>query len=383
MSGMKRIASLLVISATAACASGSGTRMAASPAAPGREYVVYVASESADEVSRVVFGPSGARVESDRAVGMMPADIDGPHGLALSPSGDFYYVTIAHGTPYGTLWKIATETDSVVGTVPLGLFPATVEVTPDGQYAFVVNANFHGDHVPSSVSKVYLPSMTEVARTETCVMPHGSRINPQGTKQYSGCMMDDLLVEVDVGTGEVSRYFSVAPGREGPVESYPPRGMDHAMHEGGTVCSPTWAQPGANGERVYVACNKSNEVLEIDVADWTVTRRFATGANPYNLAVSPDGRYLLATLKNREAPATEVIELASGRTVAQVPNTTVLPHGVVVSPDSRYAFVSVEGVGAEPGKVDVIDLRSLERVGSVGVGQQAGGIAFLGMGPGE
>jgi DNA-binding beta-propeller fold protein YncE len=51
-------------------------------------------------------------------------------------------------------------------------------------------------------------------------------------------------------------------------------------------------------------------------------------------------------------------------------------HGVVVSPDSRYAFVSVEGVGAEPGKVDVYDLRALARVASVAVGQQASGIAF-------
>ena len=34
------------------------------------------------------------------------------------------------------------------------------------------------------------------------------------------------------------------------------------------------------------------------------------------------------------------------------------------------------GVGAEPGAVDVIDLRTLARVASVDVGQQAGGIDF-------
>jgi DNA-binding beta-propeller fold protein YncE len=48
----------------------------------------------------------------------------------------------------------------------------------------------------------------------------------------------------------------------------------------------------------------------------------------------------------------------------------------VISPDSRYAFVTQEGVGAEPGAVDVIDLRTLARVASVDVGQQAGGIDF-------
>ena len=38
--------------------------------------------------------------------------------------------------------------------------------------------------------------------------------------------------------------------------------------------------------------------------------------------------------------------------------------------------MSIEGKGAEPGKVDAYDLEKLELVGSVEVGQQAGGIIF-------
>jgi hypothetical protein len=62
--------------------------------------------------------------------------------------------------------------------------------------------------------------------------------------------------------------------------------------------------------------------------------------------------------------------------VAQITNSTTVAHGVVVSGDSRYAFVTSEGVGAQPGKVDVYDLRSRTRVGTADVGQQASGIAF-------
>jgi hypothetical protein len=51
-------------------------------------------------------------------------------------------------------------------------------------------------------------------------------------------------------------------------------------------------------------------------------------------------------------------------------------HGVIVSPDNRYAFVSVEGIGGEPGTVDAIDLGRLEKVGSADIGKQAGGISF-------
>ena len=59
-----------------------------------------------------------------------------------------------------------------------------------------------------------------------------------------------------------------------------------------------------------------------------------------------------------------------------VQSSTTITHGVAITPDSRFALVSVEGVGAEPGKVDIYDLRTLQRVGEVEVGQQAGGIVF-------
>jgi hypothetical protein len=54
-----------------------------------------------------------------------------------------------------------------------------------------------------------------------------------------------------------------------------------------------------------------------------------------------------------------------------------VPSGLVVSDDGRYAFVTLEGVGSEPGAVDVIDLAARAKVASADVGQQAGGIASL------
>jgi DNA-binding beta-propeller fold protein YncE len=389
----------------AALLGGCAAATTAGPRAAEREYAAYVVSESADRVAKVVFGPDGARVEREREVSTRPHEMDGPHGVAVSPDGRYYYVSMGHGTPFGSLWKLSTANDEVLGRVTLGLFPATVDVTPDGQYAFISNFNLHGDHVPSSISKVHLPTMAEVARTETCVMPHGSRVSPDGARHYSACMMDDLLVEIDVATGEVARLFSVAPGREGPAERRPvhrmgadhqaprdPRaaiGRDtagaahpHAAHGGdpapdaARVCSPTWAHPGPDGAFVYVACNRLAEVLEIDARTWTLTRRFSTGENPYNVDITPDGRLMLVTRRTRTDPDTEILDLATGRTLARVPTTTTLPHGIAITADSRFAFISVEGRGAEPGKVDVIDLRSFQRVASVEVGQQAAGIAL-------
>ena len=140
------------------------------------------------------------------------------------------------------------------------------------------------------------------------------------------------------------------------------------------TCSPTWAQPSADGRKVYVTCNKRDEILEVDRDTWAVTRRFKTGRGPYNLGVTPDGKLLVASLK--QGGSVQVFDLAAGASVFLTKSSTTVTHGVVISPDSRYAFVSSEGVGAAPGKVDIYDLNALVRVASVDVGQQAGGIAF-------
>jgi hypothetical protein len=62
-----------------------------------------------------------------------------------------------------------------------------------------------------------------------------------------------------------------------------------------STCSPTWAQPAASGALVYVACNKMDEIVEVDVSNWKITRRLKTGVGPYNLAVPPDRKLLVAT----------------------------------------------------------------------------------------
>jgi DNA-binding beta-propeller fold protein YncE len=366
------IVAIVAIVASAACATAG--RGPATPAAPERDYLVFIGSEATDKIALVRFGPGGARIERESMTGIMPADVDGPHGLAVSPDGRFYYVTTAHGTPYGSLWKYATATDSLAGKVMLGNFPATLQLTPDGAFAYVVNFNLHGEMVPSSVSIVSTDEMVEVARVQTCTMPHGSRINAQGTKQYSACMMDDMVVEIDTRTFAVSRRFGVARGQEGAVGPHAHQAAGASTAHPAASCSPTWAQPSADGSRVYVACNKSSEIVEIGTGSWTLLRRLAAGPGVYNLGVTRDGRLLIAT--NKRGQSVSVFEIASGRELARIPTKRPVVHGVVVAPDDRYAFISVEGIGSAPGTLEVIDLRSLQSVAQVDVGQMAGGIDF-------
>lgn len=352
------------------------------PAPPSADYYVFVAAEAADRISLVRFGPHGARVERDIPIGLMPADADGPHGVAISPDGRFLYVSTAHGTPYGYLWKLDAATGKVLGRTELGYFPATLALTPDGVFAFVVNFNLHGDIVPSSVSVVDVDHMIEIARVTTCTMPHGSRLNPQGTAQYSACMMDDQLVELDARTFAVSRHLGLAagaPSGAGAPATAPSGPTPASTRHPAPVCSPTWAQPSPDGTKVFVACNRSNEIVEVDVADWRVARRWPAGNGVYNLAITADGRLLLGT--NKRDQSVSLFDVTRGAEVARIATTRKIVHGVAVSPDDRYAFVSIEGIGSEPGTVEVIDLAARQRVASADVGQMAGGIAMWKMEP--
>jgi len=298
------------------------------------------------------------------------------HGIAVSPDKKFFYVSEGHGRPDGSVWKYRAGTDEVIKYTSLGLFPATTDITPDGSFIYVANANFHGDMVPSSISVVATDQMIEVKRIPTCTMPHGSRLNHDGTKHYSVCMMDDMLVEIDTRKFAVDRYFILGKGKEMGMTGAPD---PHAMpdHKSAT-CTPTWAQPSNDGSIIYVACNQSNEIVAIRTDTWTLARRFPAGTGVYNLAMTKDGR-LIAT--NKRGQSVSIFDPVTGRELAKIPTQRKIVHGAVVTPDDRYAFISVEGVGSEPGTVEVIDLARLKTVATVDVGPQAAGIDFWKMEP--
>ncbi len=373
-----------------------GPERAPDPPDPESTYWVYVGAESEDYIHRIRFGPEGAVLEEtlpvsslyrQSSVSDLFTDSEAPHGVAMDPRGRHLFMTTGHGLPDGKLWKVEAGTGRLLADpVDLGRFPASLGVSPDGLYVFVVNFNLHGEMAPSSVSVVYGPEMMEVARVETCTMPHGSRVHPGGDFHFSVCMMDDQLVEIDTRSLEVSRRFNLAVGEEGPLDPgdlghhAPMAHDDHGHHEHGpgghyeASCSPTWVQPSPDGDRIYVVCNGSDEVLEVGFQAWEVLRRFPTGRGPYNVDVTRDGRLLVVTLK--QGDGVEFIDLESGETVALEATSTRVVHGVALSPDNRYAFISVEGIGGEPGKVDICDLESFQMVDSVAVGLQASGISF-------
>ena len=342
---------------------------------------LLVAAESADQVYELGFDGKELSIVNVIEVGYQATEIEGPHGLTVAPDGRHWYVSMAHGKPYGRLYKYAAGTNQLVGDVELGLFPSTMLISRDTGFLYCVNFDLHGDMTPSSVSVVDVEGMFEVEQIVTGAMPHGSRLSSDGAKHYSCAMMSDELIEVDAVSLEVLRRLELTDGNGRPVGG---GGHEPAEAEAEgeaapamkvATAKPTWVQPHPTRPVAYVALNGAHQVVEIDLATWKIKRRFPTGRAPYNLDVTADGKRLVAAYKGCQAVG--VIDPASGEELARIPTSRRVPHGVVLTPDSRFAFVTCEDKGATPGSVDAIDLTTLKRVSTVDVGLQAGGIALF------
>ena len=382
-----------LLAGAAACSGGPAPAAAPAPAttaqsgsrAPAAEfgYLLGVSSESGDIISWVRPAADTLVVERTVPIGIMPADIDGPHNITMAPDQRSYYVSIAHGTPHGTLWRLATDGDTLIGRATLEYYPTTISLTPDGEFAFVANSDFFGDRPRvNPVSVVHTPTMTKIADIAACDMPHGVKVNHAGTRVYISCMHSDEILEMEVATFGITRRAKTGAGM--------PAGGGHAAHAPAPaapaaasapavaaekVCAPTFVAVSPDDSRLYVACN-TGDVLQVwDAASMTKVGEVAVGKGAYNVEPSPDGSIVIVT--NKKDRSVSIVDTRSLRELARVPTTKPVVHGVAFSPDGRYAYISQESVGADPGAVDMIDLTTRTVVATVPLPAQPTGITVM------
>jgi len=363
---MRLIAVLAVVTGVAAFAT----------APPG--YRILVASESGDIVTQLTWDGTALAVAKVVPVGIMPADIDGPHNVTVAPDGSAWYVTIAHGTPYGSLWKMSAGTDTLLGRAQVEMFPTTIALTPDGALAFVANSDFHGDHPRMNVvSIVQTATMTPLTNLPACDMPHGVKSNHAGSFVYVSCMNSDEILEIDRQSLRIRRRHKTG---EGMPAGHATSAAGPPMHGTGPApaahdCMPTFVSVSPDDRRLYVACNHGNTLQVLDAGSLELLKEIPVGTGAYNVEPSADGKWIIVT--NKKAQSVSLVDAQSLTEVVKIPTSKPLPHGVAYSPDGRWAFISQESVGIDPGAVDVIDLTTRARVATIPVPRQPTGITIL------
>lgn len=357
------------------------------------EYLVGVVSESGDIVSW--FRPTaegGLVLDREVPIGLLIADIDGPHHLAVTPDQRSYLVTVAHGVPAGTLWRLDARTDTLIGRAPLERFPTTIAVTPDGEFAFVANSDFHGDRPRiNPVSVVHLPTMITMVNLPACDMPHGVKVNPAGTRVYVSCMHSDEILEIHAASFEILRRQRIGAGHAMATAAGAAGHPDHSGHGAVPVpagqmlsapaelaekpCAATYVSLAPNGRQLYVACNAANTLQVWDTETFRFIAEIPVGAGAYNAEPTPDGRLVVVT--NKKDHSVSLVDPAARREVARIRTSKPIVHGIAFSPDGRIAYISAESIGSDPGSIDVIDLTTRRVTGTVAVRAQPTGVAVL------
>ena len=327
-------------------------------------YVLFVGLESEDAVA--IVDPGSGQVLRKIPVGVSTEDIEGVHALTVSPDGQFYYLSIAHGWPYGSVWKMTTANDSLVARTNVGLFPATTAITPDGMWLFVANYNLHGDPQTDTVSVVHTPTMTEVKQIQVCTKPHGLVSSHDGSAVYVSCTRDNVLKKISVSSLSVVDSTST---------------LTEEDLADGKVCYPAGLALSPNDGELYVACHRHAEIRVMATANLgTFTNTIPVGDGPYLIKVDPAGERLY--VPNRNDQSYTVIDLASGTPVATKPSSATHPHTFAFGPDGTV-FLSMESHAVVPGAIDVIDPQTLETIRSIPVGLQATGAGAVALPPSE
>src|SRR5450759_4583605 len=93
----------------------------------------------------------------------------------------------------------------------------------------------------------------------------------------------------------------------------------------------------ADGRLLYVVCEGSDEVLEVDTGARSVIRRIPVGHVPKGIAFSPDARRMYVT--NSWADTVSEVDLASA-TLARTLKTGFEPHSVALDKSGKFLYTA-------------------------------------------
>ncbi len=169
---------------------------------------------------------------------------------------------------------------------------------------------------------------------------HGLGLSADGKTLYVTDVATNRLIAFDLSSGTPRETHSVGVG------AYPVHMV--ATRDGGTI---------------FVTSFGGASVAVVDAHTWKLRVMIATPARPHSIVISPDGQWAYTGCYGGAAIA--VINVASASLAATIPlPQSAEPYGLAISPNGRYLYASDNLTG----RLFVVDTRARRVVDTVAVG---------------
>jgi YVTN family beta-propeller protein len=236
----------------------------------------------------------------------------GALGVLLSAismqAAPFAYVANANSNSVSV---IDSATNTLVATIPVGIFPDGIAITPDGAFAYVTNGNSH------NVSVIATATNTVVDTIAVGDEPSRVAITPDGA--FAWVTVSNAVWVIEVATNTVV---------------------------GGILSNSPWDiifTP--DGKFAYVTNSNSSSIAVISTATYDVVTTISVpiDRSQATLAITPDGKYLYVT-------GGVVIDIATNTVVTTIFDPVgFTQRGIAVTPNGAFVWTT-----GDSGNIEVI-----------------------------
>jgi len=256
---------------------------------------------------------------------------------------------------------------AVIATIPVGLNPAGIALTPDNHYAYVANNNNDGIPGGDTVSVIDLATNTVIKTISDASFnqPYTVTINAAGTRAYVTNSAGATITIIDIATNTVVGTIGGFDGPSGMVIT-PDGTTAYVNNYGGPILG------SGNGMTVRVVNLNTNLIVGAAIT---------VGQAPASLAITPDGAFVYVINYVDGFPRTgtiSIIQTSTNAVVGTIPGFSG-PFAIAITPNGKYAYVTNFGSNnflPFGTTVSVVNLQNNTVVATPTVGTQPSGVAI-------